>query len=71
MADYKIRPYPGSMLLLRSTVPSDKYERLFDYGWERMVGSLEIRHVPGNHLQLFDPEYAGELAETLREALNF
>jgi thioesterase domain-containing protein len=36
-----------------------------------MVGSLEIRHVPGNHLQLFDPEYAGELAETLREALNF
>ena len=70
MAEYKIRPYPGSMLLLRSTAPSDKYERLPDYGWERMVGSLEIRHVPGNHLQLFDPENADELAQTLREALK-
>jgi len=69
MRDYRVRPYPGTMVLLRSTAENDKYERLPDYGWGEMVKSIEIRDVPGNHLELFDPENAGTLAVQVREAL--
>ena len=67
---YKVRPYPGSMVLLRSTAENDKYERLPDYGWGTAVASLQIRDVQGNHLELFDPENAGVLASQLRQALE-
>ena len=68
--EYKVRPYPGSMVLLRSTAENDKYERLPDYGWGTAVASLQIRDVRGNHLELFDPENAGVLATQLRQALE-
>ncbi len=68
--EYKVRPYPGSMVLLRSTAENDKYERLPDYGWGTAVASLQIRDVQGNHLELFDPENAGVLASQLRQALE-
>ena len=70
MDEYKVRPYPGSLLLLRSTAENDKYARLPDYGWGSLVGSLEIRDVPGNHLELFDPPHADKLAIQLREAVE-
>ena len=70
MNEYKVRPYPGSLLLLRSTAENDKYERLPDYGWGPLVGSLEIRDVPGNHLELFNAPHADVLATQLRGALE-
>ncbi|MDB6070739.1 MAG: amino acid adenylation protein [Verrucomicrobiales bacterium] len=70
MHEYKVRPYAGPLVLLRSTAENDKYERLPDYGWGPMVSSVEIRDVPGNHLELFDPENADVLATQLREALE-
>ncbi len=70
MTLYKVRPYPGSMVLLRSTAEDDKYERLPDYGWGSVVGSLEIRAVTGNHLELFVPDNADALAVQVRAALD-
>ena len=70
MEQYKVRPYPGSLLLLRSTAENDKYERLPDYGWRSLVGSLEIRDVPGNHLELFDAPHADKLASQLRATIE-
>ncbi len=69
MSAYKVKPYPGSLLLLRSTAENDKYERLPDYGWGTMVRSVEIRDVPGNHLELFDAPCADVLASQLRLVL--
>lgn len=70
MQAYQPRHFAGKISLFKSTHVSDKYDRLADYGWSPIAGGgLEILPVEGEHLELFDPEHVGELADSLTRSL--
>lgn len=71
MQAYKPRRFDGSITLFKSTHISDKYERLDDYGWNRVDGaSVDIIPVDGEHLALFASENVKNLAKVLTESIK-
>jgi thioesterase domain-containing protein/acyl carrier protein len=71
---YIPRPYPGRILLFRSSVGYRRAEmRIADpmMGWKRIAkGGLEMFVVPGNHLQIVREPNVSSMGETLRTCLE-
>ncbi len=70
MLTYQPGPLDCRVTLFKSKAPDDKYEIPGDYGWNEVVGSLEIIEVPGEHLTMFDPEHAANLANEISRRLG-
>jgi hypothetical protein len=68
--DYKPRPYPGHVILLRT-----RGEPLFcsfdpQFGWGELAGSVTVKFLPGAHERIFEEPYVSSLGETLRGCLS-
>ena len=55
--------------LFKTQSADDKFELPHDYGWSRIVKTLEIVEVPGQHLTMFSPRYVGALARQVARRL--
>lgn len=66
VAAYKVRPYPGKVILLRSDQPSDLGDTL---SWPDYVDELIVHRVPGTHHGMMDPENASCIAQVLDQYL--
>ena len=70
MKAYRPRPFKGRVTLFKSSHVNDKFERPADYGWSEIaVSGLDIIPVSGHHLDLFNPDNIGTLAEALTNSL--
>lgn len=72
-AAYRPRPYPGSMLLFRSSEHPD-YERFYktapDSGWGAFAaGGVKVFSLPGTHRTMLDSAHAPHAANLLRPYL--
>jgi aspartate racemase len=65
MRIYQPRPLAARLTLLRTTELDDKYEMPEDYGWGRLVSSLEIVKLPGRHLTMFEHPHVAQVASEL------
>jgi amino acid adenylation domain-containing protein len=70
---YRVAPYPGPITLFRAAEHPDWPATSFDdprMGWAGFVsGEIEVREVPGAHLEVLDPSHATALAAQLEAAL--
>jgi thioesterase domain-containing protein len=70
---YRVAPYGGPLTLLRARTHPDWPATSFEdprMGWSAFVrGEIEVREVPGTHLQVLDPAHAAALAAELEPAL--
>jgi thioesterase domain-containing protein len=67
MDRYAGRPYDGHVCVVKAT---DRRARgSGDMGWSRLVSSVEVHEVPGDHSTLLTT-HVGELAARIREALT-
>jgi acetoacetyl-CoA synthetase len=69
---YRLRPYPGSAVLLRceatvATVGKDLVDPT--YGWGGYVSRLDSRDVPGDHVTVLERPNVQVLVDTLRSRL--
>ncbi len=55
--------------LFKTQSADDKFELPHDYGWSRLVKTLEIIEVPGQHLTMFAPRHVGALARHVARRL--
>jgi len=69
--EYFPQPYGGKVTLFRAKVRSIVDSRRLDMGWGRLaVGGVEIREVPGDHVDMLMPPQVGLLAEQLRDCID-
>ncbi len=67
---YKITPYPGTIVLLRSAeLASRDFLSPRDRGWGRLAAHLEIRDIPGDHYKMFEPPNVSVVGSRLDEVL--
>jgi thioesterase domain-containing protein len=76
-ANYRARrnyvpgPYRGRVTLFRAAVRWSADSPARDMGWERLaLGGVEIREVPGNHVNMMLWPQVALLAEQLRECID-
>ena len=66
---YRARPYPGRVTLIRSTTHPYGEHRLL--GWESLVREgTPVRIVPGDHTRILDDSHVRHAARALRETLD-
>jgi thioesterase domain-containing protein/acyl carrier protein len=70
---YRASPYDGPIVLIRSSQKT--VEGLFDYdplrGWEPFAtGGIDVREVPGRHIDLLDEPYVHAVAAELSAAVT-
>ncbi|MFT4175833.1 MAG: condensation domain-containing protein [Luteolibacter sp.] len=71
MLAYQPRRFSGKITLFKTTLPNDKVEWPADYGWSgHTTEGLEIVHIEGEHLTLFDPENIASLSTALSQTLS-
>jgi hypothetical protein len=64
-------PYRGKVTLFRAAVRWPVDSPGLDMGWERLaLGGVEIREVPGDHVNMLLRPQVGLLAEQLRECID-
>jgi thioesterase domain-containing protein len=69
--EYVPAPYPGRVTLFRAGVRSAGDSRSEDMGWARLaLGGVEVREVPGDHVNMLLRPQVGLLAEQLRECID-
>ncbi|HYK42873.1 MAG TPA: alpha/beta fold hydrolase, partial [Thermoanaerobaculia bacterium] len=69
--EYVPAPYPGRVTLFRAGVRSADDSRSEDMGWGRLaLGGVEVREVPGDHVNMLLRPQVGLLAEQLRECID-
>ncbi|SFS90053.1 type I polyketide synthase [Saccharopolyspora flava] len=74
---YRPRPYPGRVLLLRSSEPhplttslDPRYLRTDEsLGWDEFCSDLRIVRVPGDHVSMIDPPHVSVIADHLEGEL--
>ncbi|WP_406690482.1 SDR family NAD(P)-dependent oxidoreductase [Saccharopolyspora sp. ID03-671] len=74
---YRPRPYPGRVLLFRSSEPhplttslDPRYLRTDDsLGWDEFCSDLRIVRVPGDHVSMIDPPHVSVIADHLEGEL--
>ena len=70
-ANYQVKPYDGSVILLQAEDRLDFYEYLPHLGWEEFVKeNFTDRFVPGDHKQLLRNPNAKVLAQEIKIALT-
>jgi oxalate---CoA ligase len=68
---YKIQPYGGTTLLIRSRRWGPGIAQGEDYGWRSLIsGQFEVHTCDANHLSMFDPPQVTHVASALRSALQ-
>ncbi|WP_197527643.1 non-ribosomal peptide synthetase [Posidoniimonas polymericola] len=61
------------VLLVKAAIPFDWIGTDFEtyYGWRQFVSQeVSVHHVPGQHLEMFQPDNSSLIAETVLEAIN-
>lgn len=74
---YRPRPYPGRVVLFRSSEPhplttslDPRYLRTDDsLGWDEFCSDLRIVRVPGDHVSMIDPPHVSVIAQHLEGEL--
>lgn len=66
---YRTRPYPGSVVSVRSVAPSAAGESGRD-GWSGLVDHLVVRRVPGDHHSIMSAAGYPRLAAEIRDLLT-
>ena len=68
---YQPKPYAGKAFLLQATESLDSPPLNTELnGWQKLIESLAVRQVPGNHFSMTKPPQVDSLAEALKTALN-
>jgi len=70
---YKLKPYPGTITLLRAEDQTIMHKLHEDWtlGWGDLAqGGLDVVEVPGNHAVLLSPPYIERVGEVLREGID-
>jgi len=69
--EYVAQPFPGKVTLFRAGVRSVDDPGLLDMGWGRLaLGGVEVREVPGDHVNMLLRPQVGLLAEQLRDCID-
>ncbi|MBH9576379.1 non-ribosomal peptide synthetase [Inhella proteolytica] len=69
LKDYRLAPYPGEVLLIRTSGLA-RWQRWLFGPWQRSLsGSLRVQEVEGLHGSIFEPGRVGGLAQCLLRAL--
>jgi thioesterase domain-containing protein len=69
--EYVCGPYGGKVTLFRAGVRSVADAETADMGWRRLaLGGVEIREVPGDHVNMLLRPQVGLLAEQLRDCIG-
>ena len=69
--EYVPGPYRGKVTLFRAAVRAVADSAGPDMGWERLaLGGVEIREVPGDHVNMLVPPQVGLFAEQLRQCID-
>ena len=69
--EYVAGPYRGKVTLFRAGVRSAADAARADMGWGRLaLGGVEIREVPGDHVNMLLRPQVGLLAEQLRDCID-
>ncbi len=67
---YRPQPLDCHICLFKSNAPDDKFNIPNDYGWGRLVKSIDIVTVPGKHLTMFAQRYVANLAQQISSRLD-
>ena len=67
---YTPRPYGGDVTLFRAAIEPAEFRDDPTLGWSGLVGSLDIRRIPGQHETLLLPPSVAVLAAELRRLLR-
>ncbi len=72
---YRARPYPGKLVLFRSSDLGDPSPEALEriaraYDWQRLAASVDVRWIPGDHETMLIEPNVRELALSLTDALN-
>ena len=67
--DYKPRPYPGHIILLRTRGQPIFCSFDRQLGWGELAGGITLRMLPGAHERIFEEPNIGSLGKTLRACL--
>lgn len=68
---YRPRAYPGRVTLFRTRAQRVFSPHGVDKGWGRLaLKGVEIKKIPGNHVNLYEQPHVQVLAEQLRESLD-
>ena len=69
--NYKPKPYPGRVVLFKASHREWEEENYIMEAWKKyIIGDLEVRIIPGDHLNLIKDPSAIELASQLKEILR-
>jgi len=69
LKDYRVRPYPGEVILIRTSGLARWQHWLFGPWQRRLSGSLQVQEVEGLHGSIFEPGRVAGLAQCLLKAL--
>ena len=67
---YRPQPLDCHITLFKSNEPDDKFHIPNDYGWSRLVKSMDIIEVPGKHLTIFALRHVANLAREITNRLD-
>jgi amino acid adenylation domain-containing protein len=68
---YRPRAYPGRVTLFRTRAQHVFSPHGVDKGWGRLaIKGVEIKRIPGNHVNLYEQPHVQVLAEQLRDSLD-
>ena len=68
ISSYRPQAYPGRVILLRTRYLEESYPTDRTAGWGRLARDLEIRELPGDHLNCLT-EHLGDVARHIRGCL--
>jgi len=68
--DYEPKPYAGKLTLLRARIGPLLSGSSRDLGWGRLVDTLEIRQINGNHESILHRPHVNELARQLVDLMD-
>jgi amino acid adenylation domain-containing protein len=68
--EYRARPYPGRVTLLRPSDAPLAVPTLRDRGWGKLAAAVDVHFVPGQHHSMVKEPYVQVLARVLQECLD-
>jgi thioesterase domain-containing protein len=69
-SEYALRPYPGQITLFRPKDAPVEVPTPVDRGWGRLVGSVKVHFVPGQHHTMVNEPNVQTLAALLRDCMQ-
>ena len=69
LMNYRPKPYPGRVVLLRTRSVEINYPKDRTAGWGKLAGQIEVCDLPGDH-GTCQTEYVGDVAEHIGRYLR-